>query len=42
MILSLLVKSIEESGLLTKDVSETIKMKQKSKKGDFLKCYQKL
>ena len=34
-----IVKSLEESGLLIKGVSETIKMKQKNKKVDFLACY---
>ena len=34
-----IVKSLEESGLLTKGVSETIKMKQKNKKEYFLECY---
>ena len=37
-----IVKSIEESGLLTKGVSETIKneaKKRKKKKRDFLVCY---
>ena len=34
-----IVKSLKESGLLMKGVSETIKMKQKNKKVDFLTCY---
>ena len=34
-----IVKSLEDSGLLLKGVSETIKMKQKNKKEDFLECY---
>ena len=34
-----LAKSLEESGILLKGVSETIKMKQKNKKEDFLVCY---
>ena len=33
------VKSFEESGLLIKSVSETIKMKQKNNKVDFLSCF---
>ena len=33
------VKSLEDSGLLQKGVSETIKTKQKNKKEDFLVCY---
>ena len=32
-------KSLEESGLLIKRVSETIKIKQKNKKENFLDCY---
>ena len=32
-----IVKSLEESGLLIKDVSET--MKQKNEKEDFSECY---
>ena len=35
-----IVKSLEESGLLTKEISEPIKMKQKNKKEYFLQCYQ--
>ena len=35
-----IIKSFEESGLLIKDVRETIKMKQNNKKEDFLECYQ--
>ena len=34
-----IVKSLEESGLLIKGVSETIKVKQTNKKEDFLVCY---
>ena len=34
-----IVKSLEESGLLMKDVSETIKSKKKKKKENFLECY---
>ena len=34
-----IVKSIEESGLLIKDVSGTIKSKTKQKKENFLECY---
>ena len=34
-----IAKSLEESGILLKGVSETIKMKQKNKKEDFLVCY---
>ena len=33
------VKSLEDSELLQKGVSETIKTKQKNKKEDFLVCY---
>ena len=33
------VKSVEEPGILIKDVSETIKMKQKIKKEDLSECY---
>ena len=33
-----IVKSLEESGLLIKRISET-KMKQKNKKVDFSECY---
>ena len=33
------VKSLEESGLLIKAISETIKNEQKSKKEDFFQCY---
>ena len=32
-------KSLEESDVLIKGVIETIKMKQKNKKEDFLECY---
>ena len=35
-----IVKSLEECGLVIKDVSETIKMKQKNKIEDFLGRYQ--
>ena len=34
-----IVKSLEESGLLIKRVDETMKMKKKNKKEDFLECY---
>ena len=34
-----IVKSLEDSELLLEGVSETIKMKQKNKKQDFLVCY---
>ena len=34
-----IVKSLDESGLLIKGVNETIKMKQKNKKVNFLACY---
>ena len=34
-----IVKSLEDSGLLIKGVSETIQMKQKNRKYDFLVCY---
>ena len=34
-----IVKSREDSRLLLEGVSETIKMKQKNKKRDFLLCY---
>ena len=34
-----IVQSLEESGLLIKRVSETIKMKQKNKKENFFQCY---
>ena len=34
-----IVKSLEESGLLIKEISETIKMKQKNKKESFFQCY---
>ena len=34
-----IVEYLKESGLLIKDVSKTIKMKQKNKKEDFLECY---
>ena len=33
------VKSLKESGLVIKDVSKTVKMKQKNKKEVFLECY---
>ena len=35
----LIVKSLEDSGLLLKGVSEQFEMKQKNKKEDFLVCY---
>ena len=35
-----IVKSLEESGLLMKGATETIKMKQKNKNMDFLAFYQ--
>ena len=34
-----IAKSFEDSGLLIKGVSKTIKMKQKNKKEDFSVCY---
>ena len=34
-----IVKSFEDSGLLIKGVSETIKNKAKEQKEDFPKCY---
>ena len=34
-----IVKSLEESGLLIKGVSKTIKNKGKEQKGGFLACY---
>ena len=34
-----IVKSLEESGLLIKGISETIKNKKKNKKEDFFRCY---
>ena len=34
-----IVKSLEESGLLIKGVSETLKKKQKNKKKGFTVCY---
>ena len=34
-----IVKSLEDSGLLLKRVSEKIKMKLRSKKEDFSVCY---
>ena len=34
-----IVKSLEESGLSIKGVSEQLKMKQKNKKEDFSECY---
>ena len=37
-----IIKSLEESGLLIKRVDETMKMKKKNKKEDFLECYQEL
>ena len=35
----IILKSLEESVLLIKGVSETIKMKQNNKKADFLVCH---
>ena len=34
-----IVKSLEQSGLLVKGISETIKNKKKNKKEDFFQCY---
>ena len=34
-----IIKSLEEFGLLIKDVVKQLKMKQKSKKEDFSVCY---
>ena len=34
-----IVKSLEESGLLIKNDSKTIKNEAKNKKEDFLECY---
>ena len=34
-----IVRSLEESGLLIKGISETIKNKKKNKKEDFFRCY---
>ena len=34
------VKSVNKSGLLIKDISQTIKNEVKKKKNDFLMCYQ--
>ena len=34
-----IVKSIKDSGLSIKGVSEQLKMKQKNKTADFLPCY---
>ena len=34
-----IIKSLEESGLLIKGVSETIKHESKEQKGDFSECY---
>ena len=34
-----IVKSLEETGLLKQSISETIKIKQKSKKENFSECY---
>ena len=34
-----IIKSLEESGLLIKRIDETMKMKKKNKKEDFLECY---
>ena len=36
-----IVKSLEESGLLIKGISEKLKMKQKNKKEDFFQYYYK-
>ena len=33
-----MVKSLKESGLLMKRISETTKIKQKNKKEDFFQC----
>ena len=35
-----IIKSLEESSLLIKGVSQTIKNKTKEKKEDFSKCYE--
>ena len=37
-----IIKSLEESGLLMKSVSKTIKNEAKEKKEDFLECYETL
>ena len=34
-----IIKSLEESCLVIKDLGETIKMKQKNKQKDFSECY---
>ena len=34
------VKSVNKSGLLIKDISQTIKNEAKKKKNDFLMCHQ--
>ena len=34
-----IIKSLEESGLLIKDVSKTMKNEAKNKKEDFSECY---
>ena len=34
-----IIKSLEESCLVIKDLGETIKMKQKNKQEDFSECY---
>ena len=34
-----IIKSLEESDLLIKGLAKKLKMKQKRKKKDFLKCY---
>ena len=34
-----IVMSLEESGLLIKELMEQLKMKQKNKKEDFFQCY---
>ena len=34
-----IIKSLEDSGLLLKGVTETVQNEVKNKKGDFLVCY---
>ena len=34
-----IVKSLEKSGLLIKDIRKQLKLKQKNKKEDFQECY---
>ena len=34
-----IIKSLEDSGLLLKGITETVKMNQENKKSDFLVCY---